>query len=130
MRKARLSNAQLLTNLLNHELPRVAPVTSLFGSHSEAAVACIVRIHTSEPIRRISTCNYDISVLFIKRAIKSNDTWSGHIAFPGGHLNKGEDDYACAVRETMEEIGLDLQESEHCKWLGIRCNSAGYVTVL
>lgn len=118
MVKARLSTAQVVGNLLRYELPAVAPVISRHGSHAEAAVACIVRIHTSEPIQQISTYNYDISVLFIKRAIKSNDTWSGHIAFPGGHLNKGEDDYTCAIRETMEEIGLDLRESDYCKWLG------------
>ena len=46
-------------------------------------------------------------VLFIKRAARDGDPWSGHVAFPGGK-NEGESDMACAARETLEEVGLDL----------------------
>lgn len=51
-------------------------------------------------------------VLFIKRATVAGDPWSGHMAFPGGHKDEGDCDLMdAAVRETEEEIGLDLSES-------------------
>lgn len=47
--------------------------------------------------------------LFILRAQKEGDPWSGHMAFPGGHREPDDDTLqAAAVRETWEEIGLDL----------------------
>lgn len=48
-------------------------------------------------------------LLFIKRAIVERDPWSGHIAFPGGRIEPGDDTLEdTAVRETMEELALDL----------------------
>lgn len=51
----------------------------------------------------------DTEVLFIKRAVKEGDPWSGDMAFPGGHLDRTDDSLkAAAMRETHEEIGVDL----------------------
>lgn len=51
----------------------------------------------------------DPEVLFIKRASRAGDMWTGHVALPGGKRDlEDEDDRAVAVRETSEEIGLDL----------------------
>jgi len=48
-------------------------------------------------------------VLFIHRAEDPRDPWSGHMAFPGGRVDPGDaDPLAAAVRETSEEVGLDL----------------------
>lgn len=48
-------------------------------------------------------------VLFIKRTSRVGDHWSGHVALPGGKRDPEDvSDMNCAIRETMEEIGLDL----------------------
>ena len=48
-------------------------------------------------------------ILFIERAEKHGDPWSGHMAFPGGRVDvAGETPEQAAVRETLEEVGLLL----------------------
>lgn len=48
-------------------------------------------------------------VLFIKRASRVGDRWTGHVALPGGKRDPEDaDDRAAAIREASEEIGLDL----------------------
>ena len=57
-------------------------------------------------------------ILFIKRASRAGDRWTSHVAFPGGGREPGdEDDCAASVRETQEEIGLDLT-ADHCMKVG------------
>lgn len=54
-----------------------------------------------------------IELLFIERARKAGDPWSGQMAFPGGRVDPIDVDAdATAVRETLEEVGLDLSGSE------------------
>lgn len=55
----------------------------------------------------------DPEVLFIKRASRAGDRWTGHIALPGGKRDPEDlDDKATAIREVSEEIGLDLTTSD------------------
>lgn len=60
---------------------------------------------------------YGAEVLLIRRAEHALDPWSGHMAFPGGRYDRGDETLlATAVRETREEVGLDLQA--HATLLG------------
>lgn len=65
-----------------------------------AAVAILIRCGSSgEP-----------ELFFIQRSEYEGDPWSGHIAFPGGREEKGDESLLeTAVRETLEETGIDLR---------------------
>lgn len=72
----------------------------------QAAVATVLREHADE-----------VEVLLIKRAEHPGDPWSGHIAFPGGRREDSDPDLVhTARRETLEEVGLDLER--HAELLG------------
>jgi len=73
---------------------------------SHAAVAMVLR---EAPV--------GLELLFIRRAEHPADPWSGQIAFPGGRAEREDRDLQdTAIRETREEIGLDL--AEHGQALG------------
>ena len=60
----------------------------------------------------------DPEVLFIKRATRTGDRWTGHTALPGGKREPGDaDDQAASSRETREEVGLEL-DADHCLFIG------------
>ncbi len=71
-----------------------------------AAVAVVLRAGRDGP-----------EVLLIHRAVNPRDPWSGHMSFPGGRLQPEDPDtLSAAVRETAEEVGLDL--ARHADLLG------------
>jgi 8-oxo-dGTP pyrophosphatase MutT (NUDIX family) len=72
------------------------------SAHSRlAAVAAVFRV-VDEP-----------ELLFIKRSDHEGDPWSGHMAFPGGRLEPGDASLEMtAVRETFEELALDLTQGK------------------
>ena len=95
----------------------LAEVTELERPH--AAVAAILRDATG-----------DTELLLIRRAEHENDPWSGHMALPGGHHSVEDSDLLqTAVRETAEEIGLDLaKQGEYLGGLpGVRAIARGRV---
>lgn len=67
-----------------------------------AAVALILRQKQS-----------GLDMFFIRRSEHDDDPWSGNIAFPGGKIDE-EDDHSlqAAMRETSEEVGIDLEGAE------------------
>ncbi len=91
-------------SFIRQRLAESRPVFFEAGENTrQAAVAVILR-----------DGNDDTDILFIKRAEKAGDPWSGHMAFPGGHLEPADPDLrAAAARETLEETGLDLSDGEY-----------------
>lgn len=66
-----------------------------------ASVALVVRPRPS-----------DLEALLIRRATFDGDPWSGHVALPGGRRAAGDRTTAeTAIRETREEVGIDLATS-------------------
>ncbi|OLC07374.1 MAG: hypothetical protein AUH42_03775 [Gemmatimonadetes bacterium 13_1_40CM_70_11] len=54
-----------------------------------------------------------LEALFIKRAERAGDPWSGQVALPGGRREAGDANLlATALRETREETGIDLTSAE------------------
>ncbi len=54
----------------------------------------------------------DLDLLFIERARQSGDPWSGQMAFPGGRMDPDDGTLVrTAVRETREEVGVDLDQA-------------------
>jgi len=46
--------------------------------------------------------------LFLKRSEKSRN-WPLHWTIPGGKIENNEDPLECAIRETLEEVGVKIQ---------------------
>ena len=54
------------------------------------------------------------SLCFVKRARRPGERWSGDMAFPGGWVSPEDAGaHEAAVRETREEVGLDLREAAY-----------------
>ncbi len=69
----------------------------------QAAVAMIIRFDFNHP-----------EVLLIERAKNENDPWSGHLAMPGGRIESiDKSPRQAAERETLEEIGVRLDDSDY-----------------
>jgi 8-oxo-dGTP pyrophosphatase MutT (NUDIX family) len=76
--------------------------------YGEAAVALIVR----------PTLADGAEVLLIRRAEREGDPWSGQIGLPGGRICPTDPSLeATAIRETQEEVGIDL--ARHGAILGV-----------
>jgi 8-oxo-dGTP pyrophosphatase MutT (NUDIX family) len=67
-------------------------------------------------------------LLFIHRAEREGDPWSGHLAFPGGKRETIDGTLRdTAVRETLEEVGLELPRECLVTRLGdVRARIGGY----
>lgn len=69
-------------------------------AYLQAAVAVVLR---AQP---------ELELLLIKRAQSERDPWSGHMALPGGRRDPDDVDLQeTAVRETLEETGVDLDRA-------------------
>ena len=72
---------------------------SPYGELRQAAVALVLRGGQE-----------GAELLVIKRSEAERDHWSGHLALPGGRAEPSDESLqATAVRETFEEVGLNLR---------------------
>ena len=93
-----LSLRNIRTRLAAHEPERFEP----HAGTRQAAVAVVLR-----------QTDAGAEVLFIQRSERDGDPWSGHMAFPGGHREPHDKNLmAASMRETFEEIGLELAEDQ------------------
>ena len=121
----------VLQALLRHQFPTVECPP---GLNKRASVALILRINprfsNKEAVTRLANnASKDTSkrlrsffeqpwvqrgepeALFIKRAVRKGDRWQGHVALPGGRRDpEDQDDCATSIRETREEVGIELND--------------------
>lgn len=88
-----------LVRLAGRLAERPGALAAYDGYPARAAVALAFRIGREG----------DPELLFIQRAERTGDPWSGQIAFPGGRWSPNDESLrATAIRETLEETGIDL----------------------
>ena len=89
----RLDLAEIACRLAGHRPTLLPP-----GTGTRAATALILRDAERGP-----------EGLFIERAVRAGDPWSGNVGLPGGRVEPGDRSLReTAERETREEIGVDL----------------------
>jgi 8-oxo-dGTP pyrophosphatase MutT (NUDIX family) len=88
---------RIAAELARREARRAVP-----GSfETEAAVSLLLR-----------PAGGGLEFLAIKRSESVTDPWSGQMALPGGRRDPGDESlWATAVRETREEVGVDLSKA-------------------
>jgi 8-oxo-dGTP pyrophosphatase MutT (NUDIX family) len=85
-------------DIIQERLAHHRPLVVETPGFARAAVAIVLRSGDS-----------GAEFIVIHRAHRRGDPWSGHMALPGGREQPGDHDlFATAVRETREEVGVDL----------------------
>ncbi len=89
--------------------PTAAGVSSLASSVASVDLSSTLTTFFDQPWVQRGTPE----ILYIKRAARIGDNWSAHVAFPGGRKEEGDENgLYTAMRETWEEVGIDLAEKE------------------
>lgn len=87
-----------------------------------ASITSILR--PDEPIKRLPTETAAVAIvaketgdrvelLLIRRSERRGDPWSGQVALPGGRVRATDSSFReTAIRETKEEVGVELREAK------------------
>lgn len=93
--------ADLDRDLLRRALATPAPAQALESARSAAVSVLLV------------PRSGGVELLLIRRPERASDPWSGHVALPGGHRDAGDSSLLfTAIRETREEVGVELREED------------------
>ena len=91
---------------IRQRLSTYTPILAEDTGYARAAVAVVLRDGTA-----------GAELIVIHRSHRRGDPWSGHMALPGGRHDQSDRSLlATAIRETREEVGVDLEE--HGELLG------------
>lgn len=112
-------NSPTLHNFQNSSLLRSRP-------HSSTSLTDTSQIHTSPTLDRLHDFfalpwvqSGTPEILYIKRASRLSDRWSAQVAFPGGRQEPDDENgLYTAMRETWEEVGIDLAENKEFLEIG------------
>jgi 8-oxo-dGTP pyrophosphatase MutT (NUDIX family) len=92
---------------VNASLEGIRRVLTRHGSPVDPGVARDQTAAVAAVLREAPTGS---DLLFIRRAEHPDDPWSGDMGWPGGRVDPGDGGpLATAVRETREELSLDLE---------------------
>jgi len=99
--------------LSSRAVPRIDEIRRALAGYEPALAKRAGERHASVALVLRDGAGSGAEILFIERAEKEGDPWSGHMAFPGGRVDlPDESAEQAAVRETLEEVGLSLAGAE------------------
>lgn len=94
-------------SLLDH--PAIATLATAIGAHRPVTVER-PEARRAAVLALLRPSAASVELLFIKRADYEGDPWSGHVALPGGRAEPEDSSLeATAIRETLEETGIDVR---------------------
>lgn len=87
----------------------VKRIESVLSSFSPSGGEDVPKEHKAAVAAVLREGGSGADLLFIRRAEHPRDPWSGQMGLPGGRIDPGDaTPFDAAVRETLEEVGLDL----------------------
>ncbi len=93
-------------------MPSLDEIRRALGAHQPSALDPDARAQAAVAMLLCEVAGAP-QVLFIERALREGDPWSGHMAFPGGRVDSGDSHPRdAAERETREEVGVALDGAE------------------
>jgi 8-oxo-dGTP pyrophosphatase MutT (NUDIX family) len=95
--------------MASYDLPTIASRLAALGTQADADTKTDERQAAVAAILRAPRSGGEAEILLIRRSERQGDPWSGHMAFPGGRRDPADPSlFSTALRETLEEVGLDL----------------------